>query len=215
MKRNLRVVVILLLLFVVGLANASQAEYRRNVCDYCGTVGNPETVTCRVCTNPLNQCLNCMHKNKVKADFCKVCDMPLAEMRIYSSIDPETRERLKLGQSVRAIVELDLRRLRHLMETDPDNNEQYLFRMGLRYRQIDFYSEEATTWLEFLNKYPDSEKVYIARLFGSDALRKWSWLKYNQGRYSESINLLKESLRLNPYNTEAKKWLKRARRAKH
>ena len=197
-------------LLILSVASAFTG---RNVCDKCGWIGAPESKICESCQNTLNQCLECMHINEVKADYCAKCGMPMAEMRILGSIDPELRRELRLGESVRARADLEIQRLQHLMQTDPENTEKHLFDLAMRHREIKFYSRESQLWLSFLERYPDSEKVNAVKFYASDSLRKWSYLMYEQRMFTVAVDLLDESLRLNPGNSEARWWLGHTRKA--
>ena len=177
----------------------------RNVCDECGWIGLPDSRICEGCQHTLNQCLDCMYTNEVKADYCAKCGMPMAEMRVLGSIDPDLRRELRLGESARA--DLEIQRLQHLMQTDPENTEEYLFDLAMRHRKIKFYSRESQLWLSFLKRYPYSEKIGRVKLYASDSLRKWSYLMYEQKMFAVAADLLNESLLLNPGNDEARRWL--------
>jgi len=202
--------VVLLTAFVLVLSSA-YAMIGRNICGKCNWINKPETILCENCQNPLNHCLKCGHDNMAKADYCANCSMPLAEMRVLGTIDPEVRAQLKLGESPRAVADLEIKRLEYLLQTDAENAEKHLFNLAMTHKRIDFYSRESALWLDFLQKYPNSEKAGEAKVNGSDSLRKWSYLLYSQGSYARAVELLNESLRLNPANKEAQKWLKIAR----
>ncbi|OGK06961.1 MAG: hypothetical protein A2W80_19320 [Candidatus Riflebacteria bacterium GWC2_50_8] len=198
--------VVCLMVFVLALTTAYSFT-GRNICGKCRWIGTPDATVCADCQNPMNQCLKCMTLNRVDADYCAKCAMPLAEMRVLSSIDPSVRTELKLGESLRAQAELDIKRLEYLLHTDPDNAEKYMYDLGMRHQQINFYSRESAIWLDFLSKFPESSKQNEVKVFASESLRKWSYLMYSQGRYSKAVELLNESVRLNPDNKEARRWL--------
>ncbi|EKD81622.1 MAG: hypothetical protein ACD_39C01722G0001 [uncultured bacterium] len=194
--------IVFLLIFSVASAFAG-----RNVCDKCKWIGTPDARICESCQSPLNLCLDCMHENEVKADYCVKCGMPMAEMRVLGSIDPDLRRELRLGESVRARAELDIQRLKYLMQINPENAEEYSFDLAMRHREIHFYSRESQLWLAFLERYPNSEKVSLVKSYASDSLLKWAYLMYGQEMFTVAIELLNESLRLNPGNSEARLWL--------
>lgn len=207
MRVSLNCKVLVTFAFLVFIISAAAAMNGRNVCQKCAWIGGPETILCELCHTPFNQCLNCLHSNQVRADYCGECAMPMAEMRVLNSIDPVVRAELKLGESPRARADMDILRLEHLMRVDPDNHEEYLFDLARRHQQIKFYARESKLWLEFLKRFPGSEKTDVVKFYASDSLRKWSYLMYSQGKFSVSVDLLKESLRLNPGNKEARRWL--------
>lgn len=202
--------IVLLTAFVLVLSSA-YAMIGRNICGKCNWINKAETVLCQNCQNPLNHCLKCGHDNEARADYCANCSMPLAEMRVLATIAPEVRTQLKLGESPRAVADLEIKRLEYLLQTDAENAEKHLFNLAMTHKRIDFFSRESALWLDFLQKYPNSEKAGEAKINGSDSLRKWSYLLYSQGAYARAVELLNESLRLNPANKEAQKWLKIAR----
>jgi tetratricopeptide (TPR) repeat protein len=149
----------------------------------------------------------------VKDDYCSKCSMPLAEMRVLASIDANVRSELKLGESPRALAEMEIKRLEYLLQTDSGNAEKYMFELAMVHKGINFYSRESAIWLDFLKKFPNSEKAQEASLYGSESLCKWSYLFYSQGLYDSALELINESLRLNPGNKEAGRWLKITRAA--
>lgn len=210
-SRSFTASIVLLTAFVLILSSAF-AMAGRNICK-CGWIGKPDSVICEACQTPLNPCLKCGTNNMAKADFCSNCSMPLAEMRVLAGIDPVVREQLKLGESPRAVADLEIRRLEYLVQTDTDNAEKHLFNLAEVYRRIGFFSRESALWLDFLNKYPNSEKAAEAKVNGSDSLRKWSYLLFTGRSYAKAAELLEEALRLNPANKAAGSWLKRVRAA--
>ena len=161
----------------------------------------------------MNHCLKCGTDNRIDADYCVKCAAPLAEMRILGSIEPEVREQLKLGESPRARADLDIRTLKHLISNDPENTEKYQFELGLKYREINFYSRESETWRAFVTAFPDSQHIPLVKQYASESLRKWSYLLYEQGHYSKAVELLNEALQMNPENKNARNWLGHASRA--
>ena len=197
---------ILFLALVTGFSGTQAVFAIRNICDDCGQVAEPTDVTCSKCDEPLNVCLACETLNEVAADFCVKCSEDLAYMRVLATIDPETRDELRLGQSDRARLERSLARLNHLIEKDPDNAEAYLYRRAKVYQQMEFWSGEAKAWADFLSKYPDSTKKSRIQSFQSEALRKWGCLFYQQGQKAEAGEKFVQAAKINPMNTEAWLW---------
>ena len=205
-------IVVCLALFVCALT-AAEAFNWRNVCKKCDYINQPSATHCESCQTPMNHCLKCGTDNRIDADYCVKCAAPLAEMRILGSIEPEVREQLKLGESPRARADLDIRTLKHLISNDPENTEKYQFELGLKYREINFYSRESETWRAFVTAFPDSQHIPLVKQYASESLRKWSYLLYEQGRYSKAVELLNEALQMNPENKNARNWLGHASRA--
>ncbi len=183
-----------------------QALAIRNICNDCGQVAEPTDITCSKCDEPLNICLACDTMNEVQADFCAKCGEDLAYMRVLSTIDPETRDELRLGQSDRARLERSLARLNHLLEKDPENAETYLYRRAKVYQQMGFWSNEANAWSDFLRQFPDTPKKNRIQGFQSEALRKWGFLFYQQGQKQTAQEKFLQAVKVNPMNTEAWLW---------
>jgi len=188
----------------------------RNICNDCGQVAEPAEVTCSKCDEPLNICLACDTMNEVSADFCSKCGEDLAYMRVLATIDPDTRDELRLGQSDRARLERSLARLNHFLEKDPQNAETYLYRRAKVYQQMGFFSNEANAWADFLRQFPDTPKMTRIQGFQSEALRKWGFLFYQQGQLKSAQEKFLLATKANPMNTEAWLWAGRcAMEAKH
>jgi tetratricopeptide (TPR) repeat protein len=134
-------------------------------------------------------------------------------MRILGSIKPEVRSQLKLGESPRARADLDIRRLGHLIAIDPENTEKYMYELGLRYQEINFFSRESETWRAFIRDFPASQHISMVKQYASESLRKWGYLLYKQGRYTKAVELLNESLQMDPNNKTARMWLGHASKA--
>lgn len=183
----------------------------RNFCHDCKILTAPDAIRCPQCNKPLNPCLECGHLNPVNLDFCENCNLPLAEMRVLNSIDPETREKLKLGKSDRAMLELELTKLNNLIKTNPENLERLLFRKGKILHMMNFYSREAMLWKEYLQLYPQTSKKSFIRHYLSEALRKWGYLFYQQKKKNKAAELFSEATQANSLNKEAWQWLGRVK----
>lgn len=210
-KSTIRIFVCLAL-FVFALTAVEGFNWR-NVCKKCDQINQPSATHCSSCQVPMNKCLKCGTDNRIDADYCVKCAAPLAEMRILGSIEPEVRSELKLGESPRAMADLDISRLRHLISIDPENTEKYMFELGLKYQAINFFSRESATWRAFVKDYPASQHIPLVKQHASESLRKWGYLMYEQGRYSKAVELLNEALQMNPENKSARSWLGQASRA--
>ena len=144
-----------------------------------------------------------------KADFCASCSLPLAESRILQTIASGTRQELRLGQSKRAILDRELQKLNYLLEVEPQNKEQILFRKAKTLRQMKFSAREAQTWKSFLQEFPTSRRAVIAKVYLSEALRRWSYLYYEQKNLEKALERLQEAVVANPANGEGWSWLSR------
>jgi tetratricopeptide (TPR) repeat protein len=207
-KSSLKLFVVLFAFILFAFSDLS-AAIQRNFCRDCQIVTEVDAVRCPQCDAPLNLCLDCGHENPVNVDFCKECHAPLAEMRVLSSIDPETRKELKLGKSERAELEKELVKLNYLLEKNPENLEKLLFRKGKILHRMEFFSREAMVWKEYLRLFPDTSKKSFIRIYLSEALRKWGYLFYSQKKIASATELIAESTRVNEMNKEAWEWLGR------
>ncbi len=194
-------------MFLVAISNSVCAQ--RNVCYECKKINTADSTTCEKCSTALNLCLDCGTENKSSADYCSNCNAPLAEMRLLGKIDPQTRDNLRLGQSQRALLDKELMKVAYLLEKNPDDAERLIFKRSMLLHRMDFHSREAESWREFLERFPKSAKKTVARVYLSEALRKWSFLFYSQKKTDMSLALLKESTEHNPANAEAWQWLGR------
>ncbi|HAE40159.1 MAG TPA: hypothetical protein DCG57_16235 [Candidatus Riflebacteria bacterium] len=199
----------ILLLVLLVVAFAPQAFAQRNVCNECHAINQPDTIRCKDCMTPLNKCLDCGTENPADRDFCSKCNAPLAEMRVLGSIDAKTREDLKLGQSERAIIDKELMKIAYLLEKKPEQAEKLIYQRSRLLTRMEFHAREAQSWREFLEKFPDSKKKSSAKIYLSEALRKWAYLFYQQKELDSALTMLKEATEANPMSPEAWSWLGR------
>ncbi len=201
----------LLLLAAVCLIVPESAFAQRNICYECKTINKADASRCQNCTLALNLCLDCNTENPADKDYCIKCNASLAEMRILGRIDPKTREELKLGQSERAKIEKELIKIGYLLEKKPEDEEKLLYKRAMLLHRMNFFSREAETWREFLQKFPESQKKSTAKAYLSVALRKWGYLFYSQKNKEGAITLFEEATQANPMNYDAWNWLGRAK----
>ena len=208
LKFNSGKITLLLLLFCTFFTNSpvcAQRSYCKDCAIYCG----PTAIECPKCKTPFNLCLECNHKNPANADYCHKCKAPLAEMRVLGSIASSTRDELKLGKSTRAQLERELLKVNHLLSEEPEKEKVHLFRKGKILKQIGFYARETKVWRKYLKYYPNSRQATFVKVYLSDSLRKWSFLFYSQGKKEKALEMLKESVKVNPMNLQAWEWLGR------
>ncbi len=203
--KSLILAVILVSLSVFG----AQAQIQRNMCRECQAITEVDATHCPDCNAVLNLCLECKTPNPINLDFCMKCNAPLAEMRVLNSIDEETREKLKLGRSERAELERELMRINFQLEKNPEKAEQLLFRKGKVLHRMDFFSQEAQTWRAYLEKYPETPRKLMIKIYLADALRKWGYLFYSQKNITRALELIKEATEVNPASQDAWQWLGR------
>lgn len=199
----------LLFFFMLVVAIMPQALAQRNVCPECQAINAPDAIRCKDCDTPLNKCLDCGTENPANLDYCQKCNAPLAEMRVLGSIDEKTREDLKLGKSDRAVIEKELMKVSYLLEKKPEESEKLIYQRSRLLHQMEFYSREAESWREFLQKFPKSRKKSAAKAYLSEALRKWAFLFYRQKDMESAIAILEEAVETNPVNADAWGWLAR------
>ncbi len=198
---------LLVCISVLFLAGAVVAV--KNMCPKCGKVQELDAINCKYCEEPLNQCLECKTLNPVSEDYCTNCFENLAEMRVLASIDPETRESLKLGESERAQLDRELQKLNFMLENDPDKREKILFRRGKIYHRMGFSAREVSEWESYLQEFPQTPKKAIIVTYLSEALRKTGYLFYSQGNKNKAFGLFKQATEANPVNPEAWSWYAR------
>lgn len=201
--------VFFLLLVAAFAASTVTGQVQRNMCRDCQIVTELDATHCPECNAPLNLCLDCGTANPVNVDFCQKCNAPLAEMRVLNSIDADTREQLKLGRSERAELEKELMKINYLLEKSPENHEKLMFRKGKILHRMEFYSQEAILWREYLQHYPGTAKKSIIKIYLAEALRKWGYLFYRQKKIASATELISEATEVNPVNKEAWQWLGR------
>lgn len=207
--KSRQVLIFVGILLAFAFLGAANAQIQRNMCRECQAITEPDATHCPKCQAPLNLCLDCGTANPANVDFCQKCNAPLAEMRVLGSIDPETRKELKLGRSERAELEKELLKLNYLLEKNPENKEKLLFRKGKILHRMEFYSQEAILWREYLQLYPETAKKSFIQIYLSEALRKWGFLFYNQKKIASATELIGEATEVNPANKEAWQWLGR------
>jgi tetratricopeptide (TPR) repeat protein len=198
-----------LLFAFLSLALVINASVQRNICRECQTITAIDATHCPNCNAPLNLCLDCGTANPVNEDYCINCNAPLAEMRVLGSIDEETRERLKLGKSTRAELEKELIKLNHLIEKQPEDLEKLMFKKGKILHRMKFYSRESIHWQDFLRLFPETSKKTFVQIYLSEALRKWGYLFYQQGKKKQACELFEQSATTNRANKKAWQWLGR------
>ena len=182
---------------------------QRDICGECHAVNVADAARCKDCLTPLNKCLDCGTENPANLDYCSKCNAPLAEMRVLGSIDKQTREDLKLGQSDQAIIDKELMKIAYLLEKKPEQSEKLIYQRSKLLNKMHFHARESESWREFLQQFPDSRKKSTAKLYLSEALRKWAYLFYQQKDLESALALLKESTETNSMNSEAWSWLGR------
>ncbi len=197
----------LLVIFLLALTNSVFAY--RNVCKDCNLIASEDARRCENCQKPFNKCLKCQHENPANIDFCEKCNTPLAEMRILGSINSDVREDLRLGESSRAKMDLEIQKLNHLLKLEPEKADIYLFRLAKLYQQMKFYAKECSAWQEYLEKFPNTDKKAIIEAYLSESLRKLAYLFYNQKNFASATASLEEATTRNPANAEAWRWLGR------
>jgi len=199
----------LLLALTLIVVMLPQVFAQRNICSECHAVNEQDAIRCRDCTTPLNKCLDCNTENPANLDYCSKCNAPLAEMRILGSINEQTRDELKLGQSDRAVIDKELMKVAFLLEKEPEQAEKLIYQRSRLLNKMNFHAREAESWREFLQRFPDSKKKSTAKLYLSEALRKWAYLFYQQKNKERALELLKEATNTNYMNPEAWSWLGR------
>lgn len=192
-----------ILLIVCALFAIVPAMALKNVCNICATIAENDDTKCKKCNAILNQCLDCEQINPVKNDVCASCSANLDEMRSLAQIDPEVRNDLRLGKTDRSQLERAIGRLDNLMQKHPEQLETLMFRKGEVYFQLKNWGRAATTWREYLTKFPKSPRLALVQASLSDALCKIGWSRYEDRATDEALARFQEAAEANPMNDNA------------
>ena len=112
MKRSLFGVLALVTIFLSFTLVTDVLWALKNVCPNCTKViDNVDLTECPFCGKVINKCLICGTVNPIKNDNCEKCSASLAESRVSRTISKETREDLRLGESPRAKIDVELQQI--------------------------------------------------------------------------------------------------------
>lgn len=206
MRRSYFTTLSLLLLFVFALV-CNNAWALKNVCPDCNLIiEDLDRVSCPDCRKIINKCLICGNVNPIRNDNCSKCGATLAESRVSATIDKKTRDDLRLGQSPRARIEVELRQIE-------DAVADYELTPELGARQIElltkmgWWSKANGLALEFAAKFPQADQIARVSAYRVTALRNLGFLAKQAGRYKAAREYLQAALSIDPQDKKSKNLL--------
>lgn len=205
-SRSIGIVVVFVILWsFTFMCNTAWAL--KNVCPECKVViENLELTACPLCGKVINKCLQCGKINPIKNDNCSSCNATLAESRVLQTIDKETRQNLRLGESTRSQIEVELRQIEEevsIGELTPDLAAKQVELLT----QIGWWSKANTLANEFTTKFPGSDKTSLVAACQVTALRNLGFLALNEKNYAAAKKYLKTALSIDPKDKKSKNLL--------
>ncbi len=180
----------------------------KNVCPDCRlTVEDMELTACPACGKIINKCLICGVINPVKNDNCSSCNASLAESRVLRTIDKQTREELRLGESDRAKIEVELGQIKNIVEEDKLTAELAAREVELL-TKMDWWSKANLKALEFTRKFPDAPQKNLVNKCRVKCLRTLGFLAMEDSEFELAITYLKAALEIAPEDKNAAHLLK-------
>ena len=208
MKKNLTGVLALVALLCVFTMVENFALAFKNVCPECKfLIEDLELKACPKCHRYINKCLICGMNNPAKNDNCELCQASLAESRVMRTIASGTRDDMRLGESTRAQIDVELGQIKERIdigELTPDlaaRRVELLTKMG-------WWSEANTMASEFSIKFPNSTKNVLVKACRVKSLRNLGFLAMEKDEYVDANEYLKTALALNPKDKKAANLLK-------
>ncbi|MBU1109337.1 MAG: hypothetical protein KKB51_21840 [Candidatus Riflebacteria bacterium] len=208
MKKNLTGILALVALLCVFTLVENVVLALKNVCPECNfLIEDLELTACPKCGRVLNKCLICGAVNPAKNDNCYNCQASLAESRVLATIDVETRDSMRLGESTRAQIEVELGQIKERIATGEltpalaAREVELLTKMG-------WWSKANTLASEFAVKFPDSDKNVLISACRVKALRNLSFLAIEDEEFDVAIGYLKAALEIDPKDKKSQNLLK-------
>ena len=180
----------------------------KNVCPDCNFLQEDmELTACPKCGKIINKCLICGTINPIKNDNCSNCNASLAESRVMRTIDEATREELRLGESDRAKIEVELGQIKDRIEKGELTAELAARQVELL-TKMDWWSKANLRAIEFAAKFPDSAQNAMVTKCRVKSLRTLGFLAMEDDEYAVAIEYLKTALALDPKDKKATVLLK-------
>ena len=208
MKRNLTGILVLVALLCVFTFVENVVLALKNVCPECNfLIEDLELTACPKCERFINKCLICGAVNPAKNDNCSNCQASLAESRVMRTIDEDTRDSMRLGESTRAQIEVELGQIKERIATGeltPDlaaRQVELLTKMG-------WWSKANAMANEFAVKFPDSDKNVLIGACRVKALRNLGFLSMEEEEFEVAIGYLKTALEIDPKDKKSQNLLK-------
>jgi len=198
MKRNLMRVLSVLALFACFVMVAEVSWAFKNSCPICNKViEDQELTTCPSCGKVINKCLICGTVNPIKNDHCSNCDANLAESRVMRTISPDVRQDLKLGESPRAKIEVELGQIEQRTASEGATPELAARQVELL-TQMGWWSEANLVAKQFTTTYPTASQTRLVNACRGKALRNLGFLAMEIENNEGAIEYLDAALALNP-----------------
>jgi tetratricopeptide (TPR) repeat protein len=204
MKGRLRKILSLFALVMCLVVTSQAAWALKNVCPFCNTlVEDLDLINCPACSKVINKCLICGAKNPIKNDHCYNCDASLAESRVLMTIDKDTRERLRLGDSPRAKIDVELGQIEKRTEAEGATPELEARKVELL-TQMGWWSEANMVAVQFAAQYPDAKQNKLVTACRKKALRNLAFLAMEGENRESAIEYLDAALALDPTDKVSK-----------
>lgn len=180
----------------------------KNVCPDCRVViEDMELTACPACGKIINKCLICGVINPVKNDNCSSCNASLSESRVLRTIDRQTREELRLGESDRARIEVELGQIKNRI-AEGNLTAELAAREVELLTKMDWWSKANLKALEFTRKFPDAPQKNLVNKCRVKCLRTLGFLAMEDSEFELAITYLKAALEIAPEDKNAAHLLK-------
>ncbi len=208
-KRNFGLRALALILFAFALIGTTVWAFK-NACPDCSAViEDLELTACPKCAKVINKCLICGTINPIKNDNCFNCNASLAESRILRTIDKDTREDLRLGESDRARIEVELGQIKDRIAKD-ELTAALAAREVELLTKMDWWSKANLKAIEFGKRFADSDEKLLVSACRAKALRNLGFLAYEDNDFALAIEYLNAALAISPKDKKASNLLKMA-----
>lgn len=208
MKKNLMGFVVLSMVLLAVFFTGSTAWALKNVCPDCNFLQEDmELTACPNCGKIINKCLICGTVNPIKNDNCSECSASLAESRVMRTIDKDVREHLRLGESDRAKIEVELGQIKDKVEKGELTPELASREVELL-TKMDWWSKANLKAIEFATKFPEATQTALVKKCRVKSLRQLGFLAMEDDEYAIANEYLKTALELEPNDKKTANLLK-------
>ena len=208
MKKSLMGFVVLSVVLLSVFFTGSAAWAIKNVCPDCNfLLEDMELTACPNCGKIINKCLICGTVNPIKNDNCSNCNASLAESRVMRTIDKDVREELRLGESDRAKIEVELGQIKDRIEKGELTPELAARQIELL-TKMDWWSKANLMAIEFAAKFPDSNQNAMVTRCRVKSLRTLGFLSMEDDEYARAVEYLKAALAIDPNDKKSANLLK-------
>ncbi|MBF0544280.1 MAG: hypothetical protein HQM08_07600 [Candidatus Riflebacteria bacterium] len=182
----------------------------KNVCpECCKMVKDQDLTQCPFCGKVMNKCLICGQINPIKNDHCASCSASLAESRVSRTISRDIREELKLGESDRSKIEVELQQIEQkVLETGI--TPELVARQVELLTLMGWWSLANTTANTFSQQFPKAEQNARMSICRVIALRNLGFLALQENHNEIAIGYLKTALSIDPKDSKAQNLLEMA-----